>query len=245
MTQKQCTKCKAWKFLAEFGNHKRYKDGKRYWCKACTAQYMKTYFQTKRGKDVRARAMRRHRPALDKLKGNRRAAMNQRLRDLLEDLTPLAFYGAHKVFGGNGFADDWAQTALLNAWKFATEHAEDSIDQLRKRVKSVIWFSLRREASRKDKMPGRLPEDVENSREDHGFAQVDADDLTSALLGSLGPDTQDVVVLRLEGYSKAEIGRQLGVSRERVRQRLQDHAGPALARLLSPSCASPSAQRVE
>lgn len=47
MRTKRCTgECGEVKPLEEFGNNKLYKDGKTYWCKACSNKHLRTYNKT-------------------------------------------------------------------------------------------------------------------------------------------------------------------------------------------------------
>jgi hypothetical protein len=41
---KRCTRCGKLKGKGEFGKQKRYKDGRKYWCKQCEQQYQRAYY---------------------------------------------------------------------------------------------------------------------------------------------------------------------------------------------------------
>jgi len=41
---KQCNKCRKWKDESEFSKSRAFKDGLRYWCKACESKYQHKYY---------------------------------------------------------------------------------------------------------------------------------------------------------------------------------------------------------
>ena len=41
---KQCNKCRKWKNESEFSKSRTFKDGLRYWCKACESKYQHRYY---------------------------------------------------------------------------------------------------------------------------------------------------------------------------------------------------------
>ncbi|MBI1955483.1 MAG: hypothetical protein HYS38_03730 [Acidobacteria bacterium] len=54
---KRCTKCQCEKPLEDFPKNKATRDGRGSWCRSCTADYYKTYFETTRGKTALTRAI--------------------------------------------------------------------------------------------------------------------------------------------------------------------------------------------
>ena len=55
MKKKKCSKCGKIRLVKEFYKNKRYKDGYGCWCKGCTYEHNKKYYQTEKGKEVAKR----------------------------------------------------------------------------------------------------------------------------------------------------------------------------------------------